>query len=127
MATRVPDTIKRGLLTPAENEQIVELAGRGLSAGRIAQKLNRHPVTVGYAMHRLGLRKLMRKSFAYVRNGVEVRSFSAEEDALLTALRVQGHSTTKIAEVLTKRFGHKRSPHTVNVRLVLLSNDEEAA
>lgn len=124
--TRVPDTIKRGLLTPAENEQIAALADRGFSAGRIALKLNRHPVTVSYAMHRLGVRTLVLKDFDYVRNGVRVKSFSRDEDAFLTALRVQGYPVTKIAELVTKRFGHKRSAHTIGVRLILLSNAEAA-
>lgn len=127
MSSRVPDTIKHGRLTSAENEQILELAERGFSSGRIAQKLNRHPVTISYAMHRLGCRKLVLKTFSYVRNGVLVKSFSREEDAYITALRIQDYPTTKIAELVTKRFGHPRSPHTINVRLVLLSNLDEAA
>lgn len=124
--TRVPDTIKRGLLTPEENEQIAALADRGFGAGRIAQKLNRHPATVSYAMHRLGVRRLTRRDFSYVRNGVVVKSFSAEEDAFITALRVQGCKTPKIAQLVTKLFGHPRSPHTINMRLVVLSNAEAA-
>ena len=128
MGHRIPSDIKHGRLTGEESEQIVVMAERGLSAGRIAQKLNRHPVTISYAMHRLGVRKLQLREFSYVRKGVLVKSFSREEDAFLSALRVQGFTTTtKIAELLTKRFGHKRSAHTVNVRLVLLSNLDEAA
>ncbi len=119
--------IVRGLLTPAENEAIIAMADAGHSPGRIAQKLNRHPSTVGYAMHRLGLRKLQLRAFSYVRNGVAVRSFSREEDAFLTALRIQGYSTPKIAAMCSKRFGHVRSAHTIQVRLVLLSNLEDAA
>lgn len=118
--------IKRGRLTAEENERIVELAERGLGAGQIARRLNRHPVTVGYAMHRLGVRTLTKRDFSYVRNGVVVKSFSDEEDAYLTALRTQGLTTTKIADLCTERFGHRRSPHTINVRLVLLSNSEAA-
>jgi hypothetical protein len=78
-------------------------------------------------MHRLGVRQLTRRTFAYTRNGVSVRSFSAEEDALLTSLRVAGLKSPAIARALTDRFGHPRSAHTVLVRLVLLSNLEEAA
>jgi IS30 family transposase len=123
--SRVPEGIRRGRLTDAEEERIVELADRGLGAGPIALKLNRHPVTVGYAMHRLGVRKLARRTFAYTRNGRPVKSFSDDEDRLITALRIEGHSTVRIAEIVTERFGHRRSAHTINVRLVLLSNAEE--
>lgn len=120
----VPATILRGRLSEAELEQIEALAERRLSPGIIAMRLNRHPATVGYAMHRMGLRTLAKREFSYVRNGVAVKSFSAEEDAFVTALRVQGFTTTKIAGLVTKRFGHRRSPHTINVRLVLLSNSD---
>src|SRR5689334_21512613 len=120
--TRVPNNIKRGLLTPTEKEQIVELAERGWSSGRIAGRLNRHPATVSYAMHRLGVRTLVRRDFSYVRKGVVVKSFSAEEDALVLELRTRGLPTTKIAPIVSERFGHRRSAHTIGVRLVLLSN-----
>lgn len=121
------DTIKRGALSQDELEQIDELATRGMGPGQIALKLNRHPGTVNYAMHRLGHRKLTRRSVSYVRNGVEVKSFSAEEDAFVQALRCQDFTTTEIAELATKRFGHRRSPHTINIRLVMLASAAEAA
>jgi hypothetical protein len=121
---RVPEDIKRGRLTPAELEAIASLAERKFSCGRIAQRLNRHPVTVGYAMHRLGVRVLARRSFSYVRKGGPVKSFCQAEDAYLTELRTSGVPVSRIAELLTERFGHRRSDHTVRVRLVLLSNAE---
>lgn len=122
---RVPPDIKRGLLSDEEKAEIVRLAERKFTPGRIAQKLNRHPVTVGYAMHRLGLRTLAKRDFCYLRNGVLVKSFCDEEDAYLSALRVQGLTTLKIAEMCTAKFGHRRSAHTIGVRLVLLSNAAE--
>jgi hypothetical protein len=125
MAT-VPDDIKRGRLSRAEEAAIVDLAARNFSPGRIAQKLNRHPATINYAMHRLHLRAVARRDFAYFRGGVPVKSFSPTEDAYLTALRVQGLSHTQIAILLTHRFGHPRSSHTIGVRLALLANAEAA-
>jgi len=126
MAARFPETIRRGLITDDEKEQIVDLAERSLSASQIARRLNRHPCTVGYAMHRLGVRTLSFKSFSYMRAGRPVRSFSREEDAYLTALRVEGLSTPKIARLVSQRFGHPRTAHTIHVRLGLLSNVEDA-
>lgn len=124
---RVPPDILRGRLTQAENERVIELADAGLTAGRIAQRLNRHPVTINYAMHRLGVRTVVLREFDYLRKGVRVKSFSRKEDAFLVALRVQDFKVGKIAEMVTTRFGHHRSAHTINVRLVLLSNLEGAA
>lgn len=126
MSARIPHDIKRGRLSKAELEQITELGEAGWRSGRIAVKMHRHPATVTYAMHRLGLRELTHRDFAYQRNGVLVKSFSREEDDYLTALRVEGLSVCKIAPLVTARFGHRRSAHTINVRLVLLSNAEAA-
>lgn len=125
--SRVPVDIKRGRMEPGELEQIAALAERGLGAGQIAIRLNRHPGTVNYAMHRLGYRKLVRRATAYLRKGVLVKPFSEAEDRLITDLREQGASVCKIADVVTDRFGHRRSPHTVNVRLVMLASASEAA
>lgn len=122
------EEIRRGLLTEQETDRILELAARGLSAGQIALRMNRHPATVSYAMHRLGLRTLSKRNVSYTRrDGVEVRSFTPEEDALVLKLRTGGMSTPKIARAVTERFGYRRSPHTIQVRLVLLANMPEAA
>jgi hypothetical protein len=118
--------IKRGRLSEGELERVTSLAERGFKSGRIAQLLNRHPATVNYAMHRLGLRTVMLREFDYIRNGVRVKSFSRDEDALIVALRVQSYPVETIAKVVSKRFGHPRTAHTVNIRLVLLSNSEAA-
>lgn len=128
MSSVVSPDIKRGRLTAPEKDEIVRLAEKGLSGGRIAQKLNRHPATINWAMLRLGLRQptLYATTKAYSRNGTPVVPFGEPEDEVLTALRVAGLTTTKIAERLTERFGHRRSAHTVNMRLVLLANAEAA-
>lgn len=124
---RVPDTIRRGRLSADEMDRIDELSGRGLGAGQIALRLNRHPGTVNYAMHRLGRRKLTRRSTTYVRNGVLVKSFSAEEDALIEALSASGMKNADIAAQVSAQFGHPRTEHTINVRLVMLASAAEAA
>lgn len=114
--------IVRGRMTEAEMREVEEMAERGLGSGQIARRLNRHQATIGWAMHRLGLKTTMRREFAYYRNGVLVKSFSPEEDRLIEELRVAGKTTVEIAEELTKRFGHPRSPHTICMRLTLLAN-----
>jgi DNA-binding CsgD family transcriptional regulator len=127
MGSKILDTIKRGRMEPAEMEQIASMAERGLGPGQIAARLNRHPGTVNYAMHRLGYRKLVRRTTTYVRNGVVVKPFSEAEDQLVTDLRERGLSVCKIAEQVTASFGHTRSPHTINVRLIMLASAAEAA
>lgn len=125
---RVPEGIKRGRLSVDEEAAIVELADeQKLEAGQIALRLNRHPATVSYAMHRLGCRQLTRRTFCYWRAGAVVRSFSPDEDSWMLKRRAAGATTAQIALELGEKFGHPRSPHTVNVRLVLLANvDREA-
>lgn len=125
MASRFHPNILRGRLSKEELERICALGERGLKAGPIALRLNRHPGTVNYAMHRLGLNTPAQRSFEYVRGGSVVKSFSRDEDGLLSAMRTEGATLGVIAAALTETFGHRRSPHTVAVRLVLLSNVEE--
>jgi hypothetical protein len=124
--TRVAPDILRGRLSDDEKDRIAALAGRGLGPGQIARKLNRHPGTVNFHMHCQGLRTLARRSFAYTRKGRPVRSFSREEDAFLTDLRVAGVGLTEIAKRVSSRFGYPRGLHTIRVRLIFLANAEEA-
>lgn len=125
---RVPDTIKRGRLSEDELTEIERLAGRGFSPGRVAQRMNRHPATISFAMHRLGLRTLSRVTRTpYVRNGVLVMPFSPEEDALVVSLRTDGRTCAAIGRAVAERSGHPRSAQTIRMRLVQLSNLEEAA
>ena len=125
MKNRFPN-IKRGRMSPEERAKIVALAERGLNGGQIALRLNRHPSTVGLAMVFLGVREPATREFAYERGGRLVRSFTAEEDQTLTALRIEGLSTPRIAQALTDRFGHPRTAATINIRLRMLAAREGA-
>jgi hypothetical protein len=61
----------------------------------------------------------------YRRGGTLVRPFTAEEDALMEAMRVAGAGTTAIARALAARSGHPRSAATVNMRLKALARRAE--
>jgi hypothetical protein len=121
-----PTTIRRGKVSDAEKAQIAALAER-FSPGRIAQKLNRHPSTVNWQMILMGIRspKPATNRRAYQRNGVTVQPFTADEDLYIETLRTAGHPTTVIAKACTARFGHRRSPHTIHMRLLMLANRED--
>lgn len=116
----------RGRLSSIEREQIARLADHGLKAGQIASRMNRHPSTVNFAMHSMGLKApIDRSGVTYVRkNGSAVRSFDATEDALIEELRTGGATYRAIAEACLARFGRKRSAATIGVRLKMLANRE---
>ncbi len=119
---------KRGRMSPEERASIAALAERGLRPGQIALKLNRHPATVNFAMHSMGLNTLRPRTFEYLRGGRTVRSFSPAEDRMIQELRAAGLSTLVVAARLNEAFGNERSCHTVGVRLKMLANlDDEAA
>lgn len=117
---------KSGKLSADEIAQLEKHAARGLSPSQIAFRMSRHPGTINDALTTRGLRALKAKTFAYCRKGVQVRSFSPDEDALAEALRCQDYSFTTIAAILAKRFGHRRSPATVATRLRQLASLAEA-
>lgn len=119
----------RGRLTDSDRDQIDALATRGLTAGRIAQKLKRHPATVLWYMYSSGLkapRPAPDKQVSYVRNGRTIHRFTAEEDAFIQALRIQDFSLHKIAELASKRYGTARTHHTIRCRLTMLASREDA-
>lgn len=124
MRAIAPD-IKRGRLSRQEKDTIEKLFDDGVTTGQIAQRLNRHPSTVGFAVTLLGLRPPAQRVFAYKRNGRDVRSFGPDEDAFILALRTQGFTWTKIAEITGRRTGHARSAATIGTRLRMLANREE--
>lgn len=109
--------VRRGPFSDEEKQRVADLVDRGLTCGQIAQKLNRHPGSVSGQIALQSLRPPKERAFCYMRGGVEVRSFSRDEDAFIIALRVQNFGISKIADLCTKRFGHTRRPHTINMRL----------
>jgi IS30 family transposase len=119
--------LKRGRLSPDETAMIETLAAKGLKSGQIALRLDRLPTTISYAMTRLGLRAPVERTFIYVRNGVEVRSFDDDEDAMLEEMSVAGATNSDIARACMSRFSRKRSPHTICIRLKMLAAKAEAA
>lgn len=117
-------TIKRGRMTDDELRQLDDLADEGLSPGQVAQKLNRHPATINWQFVIRGHKEFTPRAAPlkpYTRAGVTVTPFCREEDAFITALRVQGMPTPKIADEAAARFGRKRSPHTILMRLKMLA------
>jgi hypothetical protein len=113
----------RGRLSPTERSEIGRLADRGLKPGQIALRLQRHPATVNFHMVTHGLRTMQSgRRGVYERNGITVAGFTRDEDVFIEALRVQGYTYEKIAEVAAKRFGHKRSAATIGVRLKMLAS-----
>lgn len=120
---RYPDVL-RGPLTVAELDTIDSLGARGLSAGQVALKINRHPSTVNFALQRLGHRGIARRSTRpYMRNGVLVMPFSEAEDELMQALRGRGQTCASIAGRLTLHYGHPRNANSVLMRLTMLAAD----
>ena len=128
MSAPGPD-IKRGRLSADEEKAIEALAGRKLKAGQIATRLNRHPATVNFAMHRMGLKEpATRQCAPYTRkNGSRVCLFDDAEDAMIEAMRAEGNTCSRIAAACFVWFGRKRSAATVGVRLRMLANRKEAA
>ena len=120
----------RGRLTDEDRARIEELAAKKLTAGRIGQIIKKHPSTVQWFMYTTGLRApapAPQKATSYVRNGITVRRFSADEDVFIQALRVQDYTLEQIAEYASTRFDTHRSAHAVKVRLIMLSAREDAA
>ncbi len=117
---------KRGRLTTAEENVVISLAERGLTSGQIARKLDRHPGTINWAMHRLGVAETkFPKRSPYMRAGKMVVPFSRDEDAFIQACRIAGHPMSTIATAAGNRFGHTRGVHTIRCRLIMLANAPE--
>jgi len=121
-------TVRPGGLSEEDHKRIFELAERGWPSGRIAQRIEKHPSTVGWFMYSRGLKERRvstteRKPF--YRNGVLVTPFTAEEDAYITALRIQNFNYCDIARLANKRFGTTRAHNTIQQRLVMLAGREE--
>lgn len=126
MSSVVKHPIRPGGLSKFDHEMIFSLAARGWKSGRIALSIEKHPSTVQWFMYRHGLKAPnYRDTKPFLRNGRMVVPFTPDEDAFITALRVQGFGSRKIAELTTKRFGNQRSHHTVASRLVMLAARDE--
>ncbi|MGX9145887.1 hypothetical protein [Mesorhizobium sp. 128a] len=120
--------IKPGGLSADDHERIHELAARGWKSTRIAREIEKHPGTVQWFMYRHGLKApSYGRTKSSFRNGREVKPFSPEEDAFITALRVQDYTPKQIADLSTRRFGHQRSNHTIACRLVMLAARDDGA
>jgi len=120
--------IRRGRLTETDHDAIIMFSAKKYTPGRIASIIERHPSTVRFYMYSHGL---MSPPGRYrvkpcVRNGRLVKPFDRDEDVFIQVLRIQGYTTTKIAEMTTKRFGHPRTPATIVTRLKMLAAMEEA-
>jgi IS30 family transposase len=128
MTSVVKHPIRPGGLCKFDHEMIFSLAARGWKSGRIAATIEKHPSTVQWFMYRHGLKAPdYRDTKPFWRNGRLVVPFTRDEDAFITALRIQGFKPAKIAELTTKRYGNQRSHHTVACRLVMLAAREDAA
>lgn len=128
-STRERFKVEPGRLGPELHDEIRALAAKGWSSSRIALQIRRHPATVAWFMYRDGLKAIdtQRARRPYLRQGMPVRPYGAEEDAFITALRVQGCSLVAIASQAEARFGHQRTRHSIRVRLILLSTVDDAA
>lgn len=129
MSSVLKHPVRPGGLSAADHEYIHELARRGWTSHRIAASIEKHPSTVQWYMYRHGLKAPQYRENRLkpvVRGGRVVKPFTPEEDAFITALRIQGFGPRKIADLTTKRFGHPRTHHTVACRLVMLASREDA-
>lgn len=113
-----------GGLSDDDRDRIHELFEEGLGPNRIARKLQKHPSTVSWFMYRQGLvRGEGGPGRAYMRNGRPVRPFTAEEDAKMLALRLEGMGIRQI----TRALGTNRRPESVSIRLAMLAAREDMA
>ena len=119
----------RGRLTDADRAQIIEFANAGLRAGQIAQRIKRSASTVHWHMVSNGLIAAQAAPDAphkpYLRGGLVVCRYTAEEDAFIQALRVQGYHFERIAELSSLRYSIRRTAHSVQCRLIMLSSRED--
>lgn len=122
------------VLTEELRRKIEDLAAsmQNPTAGKIANKLGLKQGTVYWFMLCNGLVKRKPARYCnkpYVRNGLTINPYSAEEDALLLEMRTAGHSFTAIAKALTERCGTPRNVHSVRNRTIMLAavDDESEA
>jgi AraC-like DNA-binding protein len=114
-----------GRLTDEDHDRIHELAAKGLKCGQIAQRLGRHQSTVQWYMYSEGLQAPTPAAegtvLTYKRGDHTVNRFSAEEDAFIETLRIEGVPISEIADRSSQRFGINRKHHSVRCRLIMLA------
>jgi IS30 family transposase len=120
-------TVRPGGLSEADREQIFALADKGMKCGPIARRIEKHPATVRWFMYRNGLAQpVRRKSIPTAHPDARGRKgYSPEEDAALLEMRSAGIDLRVIAERMTERFGHRRTRHGVEVRLIMLAASDD--
>ena len=121
-------TVEPGGLSDAHHARIFEMAERGLKSGPIARAILKHPATVRWFMFRNGLAKVaVRHAMPTDKPNARGRKgYTAAEDAFIVALRADGVDLRVIAARATAEFGHPRSRHGIEVRLVMLASSDEA-
>ncbi len=116
-----------GGLSEADHDKIFALAEKGVKPSSIARRIQKHPATVRWFMYRNGLASPRPASNNAPADRSDARGrkvYSAQEDAFIWRLRVAGTELAEIARRTTERFGHPRTRHSVEVRLVMLSARE---
>lgn len=116
-------------LTDKDKARIEQLAAQGMKSATIAKTIRRAKGTVTWYMYTAGLLapKSASTASSYVRRGRTVHRYTADEDTLITTLRLQNFSLETIADQCSKRFGTNRTPHSIKVRLIMLAAREDAA
>ena len=125
--------VRPGGLAPEDKERIRRLAddlerkGKTVTAGPIARKIEKHPGTVWWFLTREGYVAPARAAPGDTPT-VDSRGrkkFSAEEDQFLLDRRAEGVSITEIARLFGQKFEHKRTRHSLDVRLAMLAATED--
>ncbi|MGV7034894.1 helix-turn-helix domain-containing protein [Methylobacterium symbioticum] len=116
-------------LTPEQCEQIAALRETGMSYGRIARKFGCSESTVYWKCLALGAeppspQPLTARALGpavAIRNGREIRRFTAEDDAKLLAMEAEGKRIADMARALG------RQSNSVRARLMTLARHEARA
>lgn len=115
-------------LTSEDHDRIDELAAAGKTCNEISKTIGRHPATIQWYLYREGLKapkSVEGPHRTHTRgDGVSVTRYTADEDVFIEAMRVQDFSHEKIAELSGKRFGIRRTAHSIRCRLIMLAARE---
>lgn len=129
----LPENIIRGRMTEDEKNRVADWwEEHGNEKGALAKCMRhfrRHPSTIQWTLIKKGLwnRRKPEPGRDAMRGDVPVRRYRPEEDAVITRMELAGHKWTAIAAELTRLFPDRpRTPHSVQVRSVLLACYAEA-